>query len=357
VKITFPLEGFNVSGGLRIITNVANGLARKGHSVRIVVPDYASSSHFRLDEGIELVVVSTQKFGRFKKIYYRLIICMHATHKSNVAFATGYKTPYYLLASKLACNWRVKLVYLIQGYEPLSHVLHSTNFNLLSKKILYAVAKLSYRLPLVKIAVSSWLKTQIDMESVAVVSNGVDLTVFCPAPFDSHKSDAFVVGIIGSRSPGKGYAVFLQAMEHIVTKNESGIRVLLASQSAIELPLGIQTELVRPVNDGEMVQFYRRCDVFVFASFVEGFGLPPLEAMACGVPVITTDCGGIGDFANDENSIVIPAGNAAALAVAILRIRNDKQLRNSLREHGLESSKKFSLSSMIDKYCQLIESI
>ena len=357
MKINFPLEGLNISGGIRIITNIANGFARKGHFIRIIVPDYASTSHFPLDEAIELVVVPTKKFGRLQKIYYRLYLCLLSTRNSDLAFATGYKTPYYLLASKIVCISRVKLFYLIQGYEPFSHVQRAVGLNLLSKKILYTVAKLSYRLPLVKIAVSNWLKFQIGLDPVTVISNGVDLSVFQPAGTGLHETKAFIVGVIGSRSPGKGYSVFLEAMQIIFAKKKTGIAVLLAAQSSVEIPAGIFTEVIRPVNDLEMVQFYRRCDVFVFTSFVEGFGLPPLEAMACGVPVITTDCGGVMDFANDKNSLTIPAGNATALAEGILRIQKEASLRNSLRSQGLESSKIFSLDSMIDKYCRLVDLI
>lgn len=357
MKITFPLEGFNVSGGLRIITNIANGLSRKGHSVRIIVPDYAANSHFVLDKAVELAIVPTPRFGFFNKAYYRLYLCLFSTAKSDVVFATGYKTPYYLLISKLIRNSNPKLVYLIQGYEPMSHVQGSANLGFLTKMILNAVATLSYRLPLTKIAVSTWLKSQIYLDSVSVISNGVDLSIFHPVNPVIHAPGVFVIGIIGSRSPGKGYSVFLQAMQLIVKKNIPGIRVLLATQSTVELPVGIDTEEVRPANDSELVQFYTRCDVFVFASFVEGFGLPPLEAMACGIPVITTDCGGVMDFANSDNALIIPVGDSVALSKAILRMRSDMQLINSLRARGEEVSKKFSIGAMIDKYCQLIESI
>ena len=355
--INFPLEGFNISGGIRIITNIANGLARRGHLIRIIVPDYASNSHFPLNEEVELVVVPTKKFGRLQKIYYRLYLCLFSTRKSNLAFATGYKTPYYLLASKIVWISSVKLVYLIQGYEPVSHVQQTLGLNFLSKKILYSIAKFSYRLPLTKITVSNWLKSQIGLEPVTVISNGVDLSIFEPAASSSHKLNSFIIGVIGSRSPGKGYSVFLEAMRIIHDKNETGITVLLAAQSSVEIPTGITTEEIRPSNDSDMVMFYRRCDVFIFTSFVEGFGLPPLEAMACGVPVITTDCGGVMDFANDKNSLTIPVGNAPALAKAILRLQHDQSLKNSLRAHGLEVSKILSLNSMIDKYCQLVNSI
>ena len=75
----------------------------------------------------------------------------------------------------------------------------------------------------------------------------------------------------------------------------------------------------------------RRANVFVYASWYEGFGLPPLEAMACGVPVVTTDCGGVLEYAIDGyNSLVTPIRDPTALAQAIQRLLSDRHLAAQL---------------------------
>jgi len=68
--------------------------------------------------------------------------------------------------------------------------------------------------------------------------------------------------------------------------------------------------------------------------------MPPLEAMACGVPVITTDCGGVRDFANNSNSIIVPTGDVHSIADAVTMLKKDKNLREDLRQQGLETAKK-----------------
>ena len=115
MKISFPLLSFNVSGGIRIITNIANGLVRKGHSVFIIVPDYyACVSPFELEDSVEIKVISSKGKGIWRKIFYYIILCFISTLNSDVAFATGYKTPYCFFLSKLIHLSSIHLFYLIQ---------------------------------------------------------------------------------------------------------------------------------------------------------------------------------------------------------------------------------------------------
>ena len=151
-KICFPLLGFNVSGGIRIIITIANGLAARGHLVSFIVPDYAAELPFKLIDNINVKILTTRGKGIWGKIYYVLKLCFISTRKSNICFATGYKTPYYIYISKLINRSSTKLIYLIQHYEPLSHVEQSVK-NYLGKKILFALAILSYRLPFRQITV------------------------------------------------------------------------------------------------------------------------------------------------------------------------------------------------------------
>jgi len=125
MRISFPLMGFNISGGIRIIINIANGLVGKGHSVSIIVPDYASVSPLELEDSIEIKVISTKGKGIWRNLFYYLILFFASTQSSDVVFATGYKTTYCLFLSKLIHLSSVRLFYLIQGYEPLSYVQHS----------------------------------------------------------------------------------------------------------------------------------------------------------------------------------------------------------------------------------------
>ena len=63
MMINFPLMGFNVSGGIRIIINIANGLAQKGHSISFIVPDYATTPPYKLATDVDVKIVRTHGAG------------------------------------------------------------------------------------------------------------------------------------------------------------------------------------------------------------------------------------------------------------------------------------------------------
>jgi glycosyltransferase involved in cell wall biosynthesis len=94
------------------------------------------------------------------------------------------------------------------------------------------------------------------------------------------------------------------------------------------------------VSDDELVALYSGADCFLFLSLDEGFGFPPLEAMACGCPVVASARGALPEVLGDAALLVEPDGSEAAGALA--RILQDDALRADLREKGLERARRFS---------------
>jgi glycosyltransferase involved in cell wall biosynthesis len=85
----------------------------------------------------------------------------------------------------------------------------------------------------------------------------------------------------------------------------------------------------------ELVHYYRTCDVAVLPSLDEGLGLTLVEAMFCGVPVVGTDTGGISSLiSNGESGLLVPPGDAGALAQAIERILTDPTYARRLAAAG-----------------------
>ena len=82
-------------------------------------------------------------------------------------------------------------------------------------------------------------------------------------------------------------------------------------------------------------ELYRGARVFVYASHEEGFGIPPLEAMACGAPVIATRTGAIPEFAEGAALLIEPR-DRAALREGLVRLLRDRTLRDELRARGPE---------------------
>jgi glycosyltransferase involved in cell wall biosynthesis len=107
--------------------------------------------------------------------------------------------------------------------------------------------------------------------------------------------------------------------------------------------LGLRQRVHLPgrVPDGLLSALYSAADVFVYPSYYEGFGLPVLEAMTCGAPVITSNCSSLPEVAGDAAILVDPA-DAAALAAAMSLVINTPELRDRMRTLGIEQARKFS---------------
>ncbi len=106
------------------------------------------------------------------------------------------------------------------------------------------------------------------------------------------------------------------------------------------------------VERSALAKLYRAADVFVFPSeWEEPFGLVPLEAMACDVPVVATGAGGSAEFCIDgENCLRFPAGDATGLAAAVARLAADPPLRRHLVAQGRRTAEFFSVDHLADAF-------
>lgn len=95
------------------------------------------------------------------------------------------------------------------------------------------------------------------------------------------------------------------------------------------------------VSDDDLVQLYNLCGLYVFPSWHEGFGLPALEAMACGAPVIGSNTTSLPEVIGLDEALFDPF-DVAAISKKIAQALEDETFRNRLRAHGLQQSKKFS---------------
>jgi glycosyltransferase involved in cell wall biosynthesis len=119
-------------------------------------------------------------------------------------------------------------------------------------------------------------------------------------------------------------------------------------------PPGVR-ELGR-LTDGELVAAYQRCDMVVFASLYEGFGLPILEAQAIGRPVITSNFGAMREAAGDGALLVDPY-SVDEIRAAILRIKNEPALREELVRKGRENVERFRAPVVAARYAELYRQI
>lgn len=184
----------------------------------------------------------------------------------------------------------------------------------------------------------------VDPRKIEVVPNGVS-DYFSPGD-ESHKGEPFIL-YAGSIEPRKGIADLVDAWESLQQRP----KLVIAGSSGWK-NASLRRRLAPHIRSGDVVvtgyvsrerlrELYRSATLFVYPSHFEGFGLPVLEAMACGVPVITTAAGALPEAAGDA-ALTVQPGNATEIAGSLRTLLASEEKRLELSSRGLERAKQFS---------------
>ncbi len=144
---------------------------------------------------------------------------------------------------------------------------------------------------------------------------------------------------------------FHDAHLHIVGGYGSGVETALIKELGIEGSVHYWGSL--PVE--ELVLFYNAADALIFPSIYEGFGLPPLEAMKCGCPVVATACGSLKEVVGEAALIVDDPLGYAQMAQYLEEVIKDGALRRDLRNLGLRQASKFSVRRSMEGIAAVYE--
>ncbi|HEX7829358.1 MAG TPA: glycosyltransferase, partial [Thermoanaerobaculia bacterium] len=120
----------------------------------------------------------------------------------------------------------------------------------------------------------------------------------------------------------------------------------------MRLPDGV--EVTGYVTREKLRALYRGALAFIYPSRYEGFGIPPLEAMACGAPVIATRTGAIPEFAEGA-ALLVPPGDRDALRAALIRVSSNAGLRRELRAAGPERAKSWGWERGAEAMTRLLD--
>jgi len=190
--------------------------------------------------------------------------------------------------------------------------------------------------------------------SALVVPQGYSITGELPeraAPPPGSK----VVLYVGDRRPRKGWYDVLAAAE-LLQEHHPDLRLAIATKEPGQVDTSAAHDIyLRPSWD-KLLSLYRTCRVFVSASWWEGFGRPPLEAMACGTPVVTTDSRGVREYAKDGvNCLMTPIHDPPALATAIDRVLSDQGLAQRLGDAGRQTALEFTWERSVASFVRAFE--
>jgi glycosyltransferase involved in cell wall biosynthesis len=192
------------------------------------------------------------------------------------------------------------------------------------------------------------LKYKLDADRVAYIPHGVESRFFVPREYRSGEKLRLLYA--GTWLDQRGIFYIRDALRNVAPKIP-GLTMTFAGCGvpSEEILRFFGTELagriiVRPIVPVErMPELYAEHDVFLFPSQVEGLPLVLLEAMASGMPVITTNTCGMADVVEDEfNGLLIPPANARAMEAAILRVAHSMELRKKLGEAARETMKRYT---------------
>jgi glycosyltransferase involved in cell wall biosynthesis len=173
----------------------------------------------------------------------------------------------------------------------------------------------------------------VSRSRIELVPNGVD-DFFTP---DGDEDD--YVLYVGTIEPRKGLDDLLAVWDSLPYPRPRLILCGDAGWGGVRLPR--DAEVTGYVDRERLRELYRHARAFVYPSRYEGFGIPPLEAMACGAPVIATRTGAVPEYA-DGAALLVDPGDRVALRESLLRVLSDKPLRSELRARGPERARTYT---------------
>jgi glycosyltransferase involved in cell wall biosynthesis len=214
----------------------------------------------------------------------------------------------------------------------------------------------SFSLPLYKIAVSEFTKRLIEERCGSIiwatVPNGVNTDIFHPhgrrSPDDPPK--VLIYYAKGTRKGGKDAIAVARKLY------ESRPEILISMFGPHKSPsIPSFVKFHSKLTDLELAELYRSHHIFVYCSRFEGWGLPPLEAMACGCAVVTTNVGGVPEYARPyKNAIVCAPGDINCIVGEVLELLDKPSLCNKLMYQASEDARKHSWENSIDKLEHLL---
>jgi glycosyltransferase involved in cell wall biosynthesis len=196
------------------------------------------------------------------------------------------------------------------------------------------------------------LEKYVHREDVSVIPNGVDGKEFSVEARSARRPESrrtrglreedFVLLLIGNDWRNKGLPTVLEAMAALPALP---VRLLVVGDDNAEQfrrlakELGVQERCCWESSSAEVLDFYAAADVYVSPSREDSFGLPAAEAMACGLPAITSVCAGVADYIRDgvDGFVLRDPLDAQALARLIKRLQAEPELRRKIGEAGAKT--------------------
>ncbi|MFA9388890.1 MAG: glycosyltransferase family 4 protein [Prolixibacteraceae bacterium] len=213
----------------------------------------------------------------------------------------------------------------------------------------------------------------LDQKKLRAVYNGVgehfqpvtDQELLAKARSKYNLPDHFVF-FLGNTDPKKNTPNVLKAFAEFKAQSKVDYKLVMLDYDETALQNVLNSighpetrsdiHLAGYVPNSDLPFIINQCEVFLYPSMRESFGIPILEGMACGVPVLTSNTSSMPEIAGDAAYLVDPS-KSEEITAGILKIINDQEYRASLCQKGLDRAKLFSWKAMAEHYLKLYQEI
>lgn len=358
MKILIPIIGFGRGGGSRVLTELANQWVSDGHIVDFLANEASEMPYFQTYAGIKWVTNSgrllseTERLNRLPRIFngwinllslYKIISSIGKDYE--IIFGNHSLTAWPIA---LANCGDAKKFYYIQAYEPEYYALE----NGIKSLVLEWLSTKSYNFDLVQICNGPNYIGYKNIKAKDWVPPGINFNLFYPKLKNKNFESAHevILGCIGRKEPAKGIKYVLEAFISLYRQDQR-FRLHVAFGNLPDNWSHPGLLIVKPQNDNDLGEFYRSLDIMLAPGTVQlgAPHYPVMEAMACGVPVVTT-----GYLpANESNSWLVEVGSSKSIVSAVNSIVFENNYGNKVK-NAIRDISIFGWSSVVNKMTKIL---
>jgi glycosyltransferase involved in cell wall biosynthesis len=363
-KVLHIVEDLGIGGLEKVVASIAIGLNKRKYEIEVwCLTNGGDIADQLTSENIKLKILGLDSYHKPSQIR-KLFTCLKKS-KFDIIHSHGYFASTFARLAAVLARAPIKIAHI-----------HTTDFsfkkrNILVEKLLSACTD---KIVCVSEAVKQYTETnlRINKKKTCLIYNGCcgGNEIKSDYRIDRNKfgfsKDNVIVISVGSLVRHKGHRILIDAIR-LLEKKYNKLRLLIVGDGPLHKGLNsyirehhLTSKIILVGKKRDVFPLLKLADIFVLPSIErEGLGIALIEAMACGLPLIGSNLGGIPEVVeNNVNGILITAGNSKLLAKAIERLLTQKSIRVEMGKQGkIIYDKKFSDKTMLDKIESLYDEL
>ncbi len=363
-----PLGG----GAGRAMQSIAKQLSAMGNEVNIITSHISFSFRDIIENGIKIYFVPSFRKGihdcglrgalTYLFFAYFKLLKLSISNKYDIVHYF-FSLPTAFLSILPGKHRKLPYIVSLRGSDVPSYDIYNQRLELLHK-IYLPITKRIWKNAKSVIAVTNSLKQTAlqtnPRQTIDVIPNGIDIDIFSPKTYRSEDKKKFRLITVSRLIKRKGIQDVLKALSEI---SDSSISLTIIGEGNYENELKKLCNKLGLDNNVKFIGFCPRKDIpsyfwqsdsFILLSLAEAFGNVIAEAMACGLPIIGADKGGIPDLVNEENGILVEPGNISQIKSAIITMKNDKEMRTRMGKINAEKiAEKYNWRHIAEAYKEI----